>query len=256
VVVLQPQPRAVESGDVAVFRTAFKGSPHAVVQWQASSDSGRTFTDLTDGPAVQGATTGLLTVTAQATDNGRRYRAVFSNSRGITRTLAAAITVGTAPAVNLSSTDVTVTAGRRPVFTAAASGFPAPKVQWEASKDGGVTWAALKGATLPKLTLRAATGALDGNRYRAVFANAISSTVSIVATLTVERRTGRGQTTRAPGSRDRFHGHVHGGRQEQPGGERSLASKHGQRQDLRRPRRQPRRAGLGHGNAEPRRASH
>jgi hypothetical protein len=66
----------------------------------------------------------------------------------------------------------TVAAGQSASFTAAASGSPAPTVQWQVSTDGGATWSNIPGATWTTLTVAAAS-AQNGNQYRAVFSNNI-----------------------------------------------------------------------------------
>ena len=58
-------------------------------------------------------------------------------------------------------------AGQSASFTAAASGTPAPTVQWQVSTDGGATFTNLSGATSTTLSFTAAQ-AQSGNKYRAV----------------------------------------------------------------------------------------
>jgi len=81
-------------------------------------------------------------------------------------------------------TNVTVTAGATATFTAAASGEPAPTVQWEVSTNGGGTFTAIAGATSATLSF-ATTAGESGNQYEAVFTNSVSSATTTAATLTV-----------------------------------------------------------------------
>src|SRR5262249_55795833 len=69
--------------------------------------------------------------------------------------------------------------------TAAASGNPNPTVQWEVSTDHGVTYTPIAGATADTLTFTTAV-AQNGNRYEAVFTNAIGSATTTAARLNVQ----------------------------------------------------------------------
>ncbi|NKY38866.1 endoglucanase [Cellulomonas septica] len=90
-----------------------------------------------------------------------------------------------APAITQQPVDATVRVGTDATFTSAASGVPAPTVQWQVKGARG-GWKDVKGATSATLTVRA-TGSTDGNRYRAVFTNASGTVESAAARLTVQR---------------------------------------------------------------------
>ena len=82
-----------------------------------------------------------------------------------------------------------MTAGASATFTAAASGSPAPTVQWQVSTNGGASFGndtADAGATTGTLTVAATTTARSGYEYRAVFTNSVGSVTSSPATLTVK----------------------------------------------------------------------
>ena len=80
----------------------------------------------------------------------------------------------------------TAAAGDTATFTAAASGNPAPSVQWQLSTNGGATFADISGATSTSYTTPTLTSADDGNQYQAVFTNSIEPATSAAATLTVD----------------------------------------------------------------------
>jgi alpha-tubulin suppressor-like RCC1 family protein len=91
-----------------------------------------------------------------------------------------------APSITTQPTSQIVTAGQDASFTAAASGFPGPTVQWQVSTDGGVSFSPVSGATSDTLTIASATVADNGNQYRAVFTNGVSpDAVTNPATLSV-----------------------------------------------------------------------
>ena len=89
-----------------------------------------------------------------------------------------------APAVTTSPSSLTITAGQTASFTAAATGTPAPTVQWQVSTDGGVSFSNIAGATSTTLTFTASLSQ-NGNLYQAVFSNSAGSATSSAATLTV-----------------------------------------------------------------------
>jgi len=94
----------------------------------------------------------------------------------------ATLTVNTSPVVTLNPTSQTATSGTV-TFTAAASGSPAPTVQWQVSTNGGASFSNIAGATSTSLNVTV-TPALNGNRYRAVFTNLCGSATTSAAILT------------------------------------------------------------------------
>src|SRR5207245_2941397 len=91
------------------------------------------------------------------------------------------LTVNHAPAITTAAANQTVCAGATATFTAAASGFPTPSVQWQLSTDAGVTFTNIGGATSTSYSTSTGT---NGNQYRAHFTNAAGS-ADTTATLTV-----------------------------------------------------------------------
>jgi glucose/arabinose dehydrogenase len=88
-----------------------------------------------------------------------------------------------APSVTTQPASQTKCAGTNAIFTSAASGTPAPSIQWQESTNG-TTWNNITGAT--NATLSFATSTADNNKqYRAVWTNSVSSVNSNAATLTV-----------------------------------------------------------------------
>ncbi len=183
-VTTQPANATVNAGSTATFTAAASGNPTPTVQWQVSTNGGTTFTnDTTDA----GNTTGTLTVASTvASQNGNQYRAVFTNSVGTVTTTAATLTVDFAPTITTQPASTTVTAGQTASFTAAASGNPAPTVQWQSAPSGSSTFTNISGATSTTLTVSSTTASQNGTQYRAVFTNSVGSATSAVATLTVD----------------------------------------------------------------------
>jgi hypothetical protein len=98
----QPASQAVTYNNNATFSAAATGSPTPTIQWQQSTDSGATWSN------VPGAISSTLTVSAPAvSQSGTQYHAVFTNSCGNATSNAATLTVNKAP----STTTVTCGAG-------------------------------------------------------------------------------------------------------------------------------------------------
>ena len=93
------------------------------------------------------------------------------------------LTVYAVPIVTTQPVAVTVLSGQTATFTAAATGYPAPTVQWQHSTNG-TTWVALAGATSP--TYSTVTNAyLDNLSFRAVFTNSLGTATTYAVVLEV-----------------------------------------------------------------------
>jgi len=88
------------------------------------------------------------------------------------------------PGFTTHPADLTVNTGDPAGFTVAATGSPAPTLQWEISLDGGATWSAIPGETAATLNFEAYS-VQDGEQYRVLATNGSGSATSNVATLTV-----------------------------------------------------------------------
>ena len=158
------------------FTAGASGAPTPTVQWQVSTNGGATFTD------IPGATSGGLALTAAAGANGNQYRAVFTNTDGTATSNAASFTVNGPPVVTTDPALQIRNPGQTAAFTAAASGSPAPGVQWQVSAQGFAPFVDIAGATSSTLNFTV-TAAMFGNRYRAVFSNGCGTATSAAAAL-------------------------------------------------------------------------
>ncbi len=175
-----PTNQTVTAAQTATFTASASGTPTPTVQWQVSTNGGKTFANIT------GATTATLSLSNLTTAmSGYEYQAVFTNSGGTATTRAAALTVQSAPVVTTNPSNQSSTVGQIATFTAAASGNPTPKVQWQVSTDGGKTFTNITGATFTTLTLSNATSAMNGDEYRAIFSSSAGTAFTNAATLTV-----------------------------------------------------------------------
>jgi CSLREA domain-containing protein len=175
----QPTNETVCAGHTASFTAAASGGPSPSVQWQVSTNGGTNWSN------ISGANSPTLSFTAQTSQNGHEYRAVFTNSSGSATTNAATLTVDAAPQITTQPSNQFTTVGMVVTFTAAASGTPAPTVQWQVSANNGKTWTNISGATSTTLTFTA-TSAQDESLYRAVFTDPCGSATTQSARLDVD----------------------------------------------------------------------
>ncbi len=112
-------------------------------------------------------------------------------STAATSTISVVQGANTVPAVTTQPAAQTVDAGGTATFTAAASGYPTPSVQWEVNTGSGTfsdvtDTGVYSGSGSGTLTITGATSAMNGYQYEAVFTNAAGSVTSTAATLTVQ----------------------------------------------------------------------
>ncbi len=207
-VTLAPISQSVTAGASVTFTAAAAGHPAPAVRWQRSTDAGTHWSN------IAGAVAASYSHTAALSESGYEYRAVFTARGHSTPTTPATLTVTAPPAATAPSAGQTATlstptavvataaaaapqitvapqsqgviAGSTVSFTAAATGVPAPTVQWQVSTDGGASWSAATGTSATSTTYSfSATSLQNGWEYEAVFANASGTVTTAAATLTV-----------------------------------------------------------------------
>jgi len=143
--ILSGTPPAITSPPTATFTVGTFGS------FTVTATGNPTPTLSESGPLPTGvnfnAATGVLSGTP-AVGTGGAYSITFSaaNSAG-TAFQSFTLNVNEGPAITTAAANQTVCAGATATFSAAASGFPAPTVQWQLSTNGGVTFTNIVGAT-------------------------------------------------------------------------------------------------------------
>jgi YVTN family beta-propeller protein len=162
---------AVDSGVVTALPAGFGASANDnALFYDQSSD-----TLFSGAGSIESLHNGVITTsTAGTTTYAIAYdpltKELFS-THGFSANSVTAIGVLTTPKVTTQPINRAVTAGGSATFSTAASGAPAPSVQWQSSTDG-VTFAAIAGATSTTLTISNVALSANGTRYRAVFTNA------------------------------------------------------------------------------------
>ena len=108
------------------------------------------------------------------------------------------------PTVIVQPHSVKVAPGDLAGFTAAASGTPAPRTQWQRSVNGGRTWTNIPGARRVTFTFTA-KHSQNGTEYRAVFTNGSGRATTRAARLAVaagSRRSGGSGGSGGSGARE------------------------------------------------------
>lgn len=166
----QPSGRTVTIGESATFTVAVSGSPTPTIQWRKG------------GNPIAGATGLSLVLTNVQSADAASYSAVATNSAGSVASNSAVLTVMPpavgAPAFTTQPLSQSALAGTSVTLTAAATGSPAPTLQW--FKNGVL----IPGATGTSLTL-ANLQASDAATYTVVATNSALAVTSTGAVLTV-----------------------------------------------------------------------
>ena len=167
----QPANQSVQAGQSATFSVVATGSAPLSYQWRRN------------GTAIGGATGTLYkTPATSSTDNGAVYSVVVSNAVGSTTSGNAMLTVTAAPSapkITTQPANQSVQAGQSATFSVVATGSAPLSYQWR--RNG----TAIGGATGTLYKTPATSSTDNGTVYSVVVSNAVGSTTSGNATLTV-----------------------------------------------------------------------
>ncbi|NBX83649.1 hypothetical protein EBQ90_11300, partial [bacterium] len=186
VISIQTPPQSVtSSGDSATFsvQASVTGGETLSYQWQRSTDSGTTFTNI-NGEVE--STLSFFSFTTAA--NGYQYRVVVAATGGATSVTSAAATLSVVPAITITAhpESQSVTGGSVTFsVTANISAGATLSYQWQRSTDSGATFSNLPGKTATTLSVNANNA--DGYQYRVVVSgsNGAPAVTSNAATLSV-----------------------------------------------------------------------
>jgi hypothetical protein len=126
---------------------------------------------------------------------GSRDAAKLTTPLGVAFTASGA-PADAAPAITTQPTATSVAVGGTASFTAAASGSPAPTVQWQLKPAGAPSWSNYPGATNATWNLSVPAAGYDGSKVRAVFTNSggTATTDEVLLTVTAAGTPGGGGT--------------------------------------------------------------
>ncbi|MEZ5016166.1 MAG: hypothetical protein R2800_03885 [Flavipsychrobacter sp.] len=161
-------------------------------QWQLSTNSGFTYSNISNSGVYSGATTATLAITGATTGmNNYRYRCVVSGAIAPNATSShGTLTVNSTPSITTNPPDRTICAGSNTTFTVSANN--ASSYQWQMSTNNGVSYfnvsngGVYSGATTATLAITGATTGMNNYRYRCVASGSCTpSATSSHGTLTV-----------------------------------------------------------------------
>ena len=165
-VTTDPVDVSVITGHPVTFTASATGAPAPTVQWQVSSDSGVTFSDVT------GATGTSYSFAPTLAQSGEQFRAVFTNVVGAVDTAAATLTVLPVPPLAITTTSLPAgsvySKTHKVTYTAtltATSGNPPYK------------WSVIAGSLPTGLKLSSSKGTISG---KATVAGTFTFTVQVV----------------------------------------------------------------------------
>lgn len=168
----QPANQTVCAGAGASFSVSATGAGTLGFQWQKN------------GVNIAGATNSSYSIPVAAAGDAGAYTVVVTGACDSRTSNVATLILNTPPLVTAQPATQNASPGSSATFTAAASGSPAPTVQWQVSTDG-VNYSNVSGAISTMLTVSNVTLGQNGNRYRAVFTNPCNTATTNPATLTV-----------------------------------------------------------------------
>ena len=181
-----PAAVTVTEAQPATFAVTAGGTAPLAFQWRRGSND------------IAGATSAAFTLPAATlADNGASFVVVVSNSAGSVTSNAAQLTVNAqsvAPLISAQPSAAAVTVGGTATFSVAASGTPAPTLQWsivggaslaDGAGTGPLAGATISGANTPTLTLANLAQSANGLQLVAVASNSAGSAESTAVQLSV-----------------------------------------------------------------------
>lgn len=177
----QPRSPQIQAGETASLGVVVAGTPAPTLQWQTRAPGASAlWVDVTAG---SGGTTANYTTPPLGLDaNGQQYRAVATNSAGVTVSEVVTVSVTaapTAPSIVVPPAPLQVLAGSDAAFTVTARGTEALSYQWLRNST------AIPGANAPLLKLAGVALADDGALFSVRVTNAVGSVDSPAAALRV-----------------------------------------------------------------------
>ena len=94
----QPASQAVGSSQAVTLNSNAAGTPAPSYQWQRSTNSGSSWSNLSSSSPFSGVTTKTLNISSASGLNGHRFRVVATNTAGSATSQSATLTVTTTPA--------------------------------------------------------------------------------------------------------------------------------------------------------------
>ncbi len=179
-IVHAPIDQSVCPGNPITFSVAVDGFPSPVLQWEYSTDTGKTWFPIPDSDTLQ------LSIDSVPADwNGILIRTIAYNQCGADTSASALLHVYTPPRLLSPPSDTTVCAGDTVIFIPIVLADPLPAYQWQLQLPDDDQWITLPGATSDTLRLPAVDFDQSGERYRLLILHPCDTVITAPATLTV-----------------------------------------------------------------------
>ena len=192
-IIFQPVNATVEASQPASFVIVSAGLPTPSYQWQRLPAGSSKWGNLTNTGPYSGVTSSTLALnTTTLAMSGDKFNCVLKNTFGSITSANATLTVTPFPsAISASPSNQTANVGDNAIFSASATGIPAPALQWQISTDGGNTWsnlsanATFSGVTTTSLSVSNLAANLSGDAFRCLAINPAATATSDPAVLIV-----------------------------------------------------------------------
>jgi hypothetical protein len=187
-ITLQPVGLTVVPGTSANFTVAASGNPVPTYQWQISTNGGTSYSNVTNGSGISGATSATLMISSTTgAMSGDLFQCVVTNSVSSATSAAALLTVNTPVGILTQPPAMQLVNGlSNVVLNVTASGTGPFSYQW--NYFNGTAWNPVLNGQGPALTLLGVSSAMtSGNagNYEVVIKNSVGSITSSVTTLNV-----------------------------------------------------------------------
>ncbi len=166
-IIRQPASQIICAGNTLTLISGATGSASMARQWQSSTDSGKTWQNMT------GKNSDTLTLPNYSwNQRGIYYRNRYLNAcMNLVYTQIAIIGVDTQATFTSQPADQWRCEGDSVQWTVGVNSGLTPRLQWQISTNNGVTWNNLTGDTLNTLKRRNLSFASNGERYRMLATN-------------------------------------------------------------------------------------
>ena len=178
VITKQPSSKTAAVNDTVKFAVQATGATS--YQWQYRTSK----TGSWQNSGLTSAKTATLSLKATSSISGYQYRCAVKNASGTTYSYIVTLTVSTKPVITTHPTSRSMKADEVLTFTVKATG--ATSYQWQYRKNSSASWkdSGLSTAKMATLTVRT-NGGMNGYQYRCAVTNAVGTTYSNAATLSV-----------------------------------------------------------------------
>ncbi|MDB5229386.1 MAG: hypothetical protein JWN76_191, partial [Chitinophagaceae bacterium] len=170
--------------------TATSNASSPSYAWEVSTNSGTSWSSVTNAGVYSGSTTSGLAISNTTGLGGNYYRYTVTSAASCSTISNSAILVEEAtPTVNTQPADLSITSGSAASFSITISGSPTADFQWNLSTDGTnfsniADYNTYQGVNSSTLIIPSATNSFNNYKYKVAVSNSCTTNTSNAATLT------------------------------------------------------------------------